>query len=134
MTTFAVNDKVQITDLASARWAGQVGTVTKVNTTTVGVTLIDGRSVRIDPYMLKPYEGEVIAPSALPEHLPCGAVVRFVEPSGAARFPGLYVVIRDNGDKTKVARLGGENDRFVTSPRSALAKVEVAEILKDGLA
>jgi len=55
-----------------------------------------------------------------------GEIVRLIDP----RFSGLYVVVADKGARVNVAKLGGDNARYVRATRSGLVKVDPAEVLK----
>lgn len=55
-----------------------------------------------------------------------GEVVRILD----GRFAGTYVVIRDTGgDKVNVAKIGGDEGRYIRALRGGLIKVDPAEVL-----
>lgn len=47
------------------------------------------------------------------------------------RFPGIYVVIKDDGgNRLNVARLGGDGDRYVRAARSQVKRVSVRAVMQ----
>lgn len=108
------------------------GTVEKVLPVNVKVKMDDGRLVTFARSFLRP-EGEapVATVVALPDYLafPAGTVVRFKDERAVGRFGGgLYVVIKNGGDRINVAKMGGDNDRYVRAPAASLVRVPLTEV------
>jgi hypothetical protein len=56
-----------------------------------------------------------------------GELVRVTE----GRFAGLYAVIKDSGgDKVNLARLGGDDGRYLRAMRHGIVKVDPSEVLR----
>lgn len=88
-----------------------------------------GRGLRV-PHTMLIDAGEqprVPEPTSVSQLLSPGELMRV--PTG--RYSGLYVVIADRGaDKVNLARLGGENGRYLRISRYGLVKVNPEEVLK----
>jgi hypothetical protein len=79
-----------------------------------------GRGLRCPHAMLRPDDGTgpVVAPVAM---FSIGETVTIGE-----RWPGIYVVIKDDGGvRLNVARLGGDDDRYVRAARSQVKRINV---------
>lgn len=84
-----------------------------------------GRGLRA-PYYLLTDPVEVGTAVPLPAYFAEGEIVRITE----GRFTGLYVVIKDNGaDRVNVAKLGGDNGRYVRISKRAVTRVDPSEVL-----
>jgi hypothetical protein len=125
--TFGVGDKVSVSDpkfpgVWIVRSRGPVNTVLDPDG--------GGRGLRVPHYMLRAPDAAAV-PAAPRVIYHAGEFVRVAH----GRFAGLYVVIKDDGrDKVNLARPGGDGGRYVRMPRGGVVRVEVAEILKDGVA
>ena len=109
----------------SARYCGVVYTVTSIARVNVVLTPEGGgRGVRIHPSVLLPAPAAAHAAVGarvagmvdIPEPLSAGAVVTVA----SVRWKGddgPYVVLRDDGDRTQVAPLGGDGNRYWRIPR-----------------
>lgn len=87
-----------------------------------------GRGLRAPYYLLTdPVEaGTTVTAFPLPAYFAEGEIVRITE----GRFAGLYVVIKDNGaDRVNVAKLGGDNGRYVRISKRAVTRVDPSEVL-----
>lgn len=78
--------------------------------------LIEPSNVRVD-----------LAP--MHEYYSMGELVRI----SAGKFSGLYVVLDDRGEKLRLVRLGGDNNRYLRVTKRGLTRVPVDEILRDGV-
>jgi hypothetical protein len=63
---------------------------------------------------------------ALETELVLGSVVRFTDAATAIKWPGEYVVISSptSSGRVKVAKLGGDADRYVTAPTEMVKLAE----------
>lgn len=115
----------------SSKYPGN-GTVNKVNPRTIDVTLDSGKRVRFDRTFLVPegteptdivrIVGSMAGPQAVPA-LPTGTFVRYTGPTDP-RLTGVWVVIGDQNDKTRIARPNGTDDgRYWRIPNGQLKKV-----------
>jgi hypothetical protein len=79
-----------------------------------------GRGLRCPHMMLRPDDGK--SPVAVPVVMfALGETVTIGE-----RWPGIYVVIKDDGGvRLNVARLGGDNDKYVRAARSQVKRISV---------
>ena len=88
-----------------------------------------GRSLRAPQSMLiDPTEDRAESPRVTVSELyHPGELVRV--PSG--KFAGVWVVIKDGGTaNVSMAKLGGDNGRYLRMSRGALVKVHLSEVLK----
>lgn len=79
-----------------------------------------GRGLRCPHAMLRPDDGKgpVVAPVVM---FSIGETVTIGE-----RWPGIYVVIKDDGGvRLNVALLGGDNDKYVRAARSQVKRISV---------
>lgn len=79
-----------------------------------------GRGLRCPHAMLRPDDGKgpVVVPVVM---FAMGETVTIGE-----RWPGIYVVIKDDGGvRLNVARLGGDEDRYVRAARSQVKRISV---------
>lgn len=115
-----VGDRVTV---AHDKWPG-VWIVEKVNAVTVMLEPEGGgRRLRVPHSLLRDPDA---APEPLRFYHP-GEFVRVAE----GRFAGLYVVLKDDGgDKVNLARLGGDQGRYVRTVRSVVQPVDTTEVLK----
>ena len=126
--TRKVGDKV----LVNHEGFGGVWIITKINPkNTVVEPVGGGRKLNAPHYMLIDATDEVTVTAVpLPEaktYFALGEIVRV----NNGKFAGLYVVISDKGlDRVNIAKLGGDNDRYVRFDRKGLIKVDAAEVLK----
>lgn len=81
---------------------------------------VGGRGLRCPHTMLRPDDGK--GPAVTPVVMfSLGETVTIGE-----RFPGIYVVIKDDGGtRLNVARLGGDGDRYVRAARSQVKRIDV---------
>lgn len=132
--TFTKGMRVRST---SNRYPG-LGTVTKVNPVNVKVQMDSGITVNFGKSYLRP-AGDESAPAPvvtvtevpLPDFnaYPAGTVVRFIDPRAITRFgAGLFVVIKNGGDRINVAKIGGDNDRYVRAAAQGLVRVPLSEV------
>jgi hypothetical protein len=79
-----------------------------------------GRGLRCPHAMLRADDGK--GPTATPvEMFALGETVTL-----GARFPGIYVVIKDDGGpRLNAAVLGGDGDRYVRAARSQVRRIDV---------
>lgn len=130
LTTFKAGDKVSIDD---PKYPG-VWTIKSVGPKNcVVIPDAGGRGLRAPKWMLKDAT-DAATPSILDGaapyvHYSAGEIVRLVRGSDAQR-DGLWVVLVDKGERINVTRLGGDGDRYLRVPRSWLAKVNPADVLK----
>jgi hypothetical protein len=120
-STFAPGDQVTV---ASERWPG-VWTVVKVNK--VNLKLEQGpRRLNASPTYVTKVDGSTPAPTFTATTVPLPTIF---DPGATARVrgrDGLWVVIRDAGaDRVNLARIGGENGRYLRAPRSLVTPVKV---------
>jgi hypothetical protein len=105
-----------------------VKSIGPVNTTLTPVG--GGRGLRAPHYMVMPSDGKATiteVPVVTVQWYCIGEIVRLEH----GKHTGLFVVIADKGDKVNLARLGGDNDRYLRMPKSArLIKVDPSEVLK----
>lgn len=79
--------------------------------------------------MLKEADAAAAPVTATPYvHFYAGEIVRVTK--GGDKHDGLWVVLVDKGERINVTRLGGDGDRYLRVPRSWLAKVDPADVLK----
>jgi len=79
-----------------------------------------GRGLRCPHMMLRPDDGKgpVVVPVVM---FALGETVTIGE-----QWPGIYVVIKDDGGvRLNVARLGGDNDKYVRAARSQVKRISV---------
>lgn len=97
---------------------------------TVVIPEVGGRGLRAPHYLIiDPVERDSSFPEAAP-FVPfhAGEVVSVVGFGG--KYEGdHYVVLADKGEKINVAKLGGDNDRYLRVARRSLVKVDLADIL-----
>jgi hypothetical protein len=122
---YAPGDRVRVTN--STKFSG-LGTVEKQMPKNVLVVLDTGQRVRFDPFFLQPANSlnppVVASVAALAMALPTGTFVKYTGPFDK-RLTGVWVVIGDQGGKTRIARPGGgDNGRYWRIPNGQLAKVE----------
>lgn len=129
ITTFKAGDKVSIDD---PKYPG-VWTIKSVGPKNcVVIPDAGGRGLRAPKWMLKApttAAAEITAAAAPYVHHSAGEIVRLVRGSDDQR-DGLWVVLVDKGERINVTRLGGDGDRYLRVPRSWLAKVDPADVLK----
>lgn len=121
-TTRKVGDKVSVDD---PKFPG-VWTIKNLGPKNATLTPDHGgRGLRAPYYLLTdPVEAGTTVP--LPAYFAEGEIVRITE----GRFAGLYVVIKDNGaDRVNVAKLGGDNGRYVRISKRAVTRVDPSEVL-----
>lgn len=82
-----------------------------------------GQGLRAPYYMLT--DPTNVAPAPAVEYFEPGVVVRIPNDTG------LHVVLADKGDRVNLAKLGGDNGRYLRHPRRGLVKVNVAEVLRN---
>jgi hypothetical protein len=100
----------------------KLGKVVKKNPKNFRLVLEDGTNVNASPFYLDTptasESGEWLSGSAsaaragAPTSLLLGQVVRFLPPS-AKKYEGLYVVLGQHSGTYRVARLGGNKNRYV---------------------
>lgn len=79
-----------------------------------------GRGLRCPHAMLRPDDGKgpAVAPVVM---FAMGETVTIGD-----RFPGIYVVVKDDGGvRLNVAKLGGDGDRYVRAARSQVKRIDV---------
>lgn len=84
-----------------------------------------GRKLRC-PYSLltDPVEGAKVP---MPELFAEGELVRIND----GKFAGLWVVIKDDGgNKVNLAKLGGDNGRYLRTTKRGLVRIDISEVLK----
>ena len=86
-----------------------------------------GRPLRCPHYLLKDPTTEDAAVTPTDYYVP-GELVRVT----VGRYVGLYVVLADKGDRVNLARLGGDEGRYVRHPHRGLLKVEPEDVLIEG--
>ena len=93
-----------------------------------------GRGLRAPYYLLSPAptDGSGITVTAVPlqEYFAAGELVRIND----GRFAGIYVVIKDSGDRVNVAKLGGDGGRYVRAYKRGVSRVDTAEVIREGVA
>jgi hypothetical protein len=91
---------------------------------------LNGRALRCPYYLLKEATAVDLATVTavpLPAYFHEGEFVRVT----AGRFAGLYVVIKDSGrERVNIAKLGGDNGRYVRMDKRSVTKVDPADVLK----
>ena len=82
-----------------------------------------GRGLRCPHSMVLPDNGE--GPAVAPvEMFSLGETVTI-----GSKFPGVFVVIRDDGGpRLNVAKLGGDNDRYVRAARSQVRRIALEDL------
>lgn len=126
LTTFKTGDKVSVDD---PKYPG-VWTIKSVGPKNcVVVPEAGGRGLRAPKWMLKSPDEAAAAPvQAAPYvHYSAGEIVRLVK---GDRGDGLWVVLVDKVERVNITKLGGDGDRYLRVPRSWLAKVDPADVLK----
>ena len=90
---------------------------------------VGGGRILVAPHYLltDPVEGATVTAVPLPEFYNEGELVRIA----GGKFEGLWVVIKDGGrDKVNLARLGGDNGRYLRATKRGLVRVPIADVLK----
>ena len=83
-----------------------------------------GRGLRAPHHMVRPV-GEGVTVEAVPvEPYRSYTVGEFVTLSDP-RWPGIYVVLADKGDKVNVAKAGGDDNRYIRALRRSLTPADV---------
>lgn len=120
-----LGDRVVIDPEVADKHAGVIWTVTAVKRVNATITPEGGgRSMRINPAYLRP-AGSVTDDDARPAFAPIpvlpplGTVVQFKRAFRDVKTTDLFVVIRTNAESMSVARLGGDNDRYLRGVRPA---------------
>jgi len=117
-----VGDRVRVND---AKYPG-VYTIQSVGPKNFVLTPESGgRGLRAPHYMVVDANSDPAPVAAPVVYYSAGEIVR-VE---LGKFAGLYVVIADKGDRVNIARLGGDNGRYVRMTRNGLTKISVDELL-----
>ena len=83
-----------------------------------------GRGLRAPHYMVVDADSDP-APVTPVVYYNAGEIVRVEQ----GKFAGLYVVIADKGERVNIARLGGDNGRYVRMTRNGLKKMSLDELL-----
>jgi hypothetical protein len=92
-----------------------------------------GRGLRCPRWMLKNVDdaAAAVAAQAAPYvAYAAGEVVRVIKQATKTDTDALWVVLVDKGEKINIAKLGGDDNRYLRVPRSWLAKVDLADVLK----
>jgi hypothetical protein len=89
-----------------------------------------GRGMRV-PHTLLIAPADAAAPTAPTAYYSPGEFVRITD----GRYTGLWVVIADKGgDKVNLAKPGGDNGRYLRGLRQGLTRVDIKDVLKEGVA
>lgn len=128
---YTVGQRVRV--VHSERYSG-LGTVTKVLPKNVDVTLDTGRKVRFAPFYLTAklepgrYEAPMPPPTAYVPTPPCGTIVTTTD----KRVAGPYVVLAESTRKgetcVRIAKLGGDANRYWTFPVRLVTVVPLADL------
>jgi hypothetical protein len=123
-TRRTVGERVSVDD---SRYRG-VWIVASIGPKNTVVRPLDGgRPLRVPHYMLTdPTDPATIENFEPYLHFALGEIVRLSSP----KYPGLWVVIADKGNRVNVAHLGGDDDRYLRAPKSWLTSVDPKEVLK----
>lgn len=120
----------------TAMYQGEDFRVTKVNSVNVKVEGVDSnRRVNVSPFFLIEKDDDPLAkagakvgfigtPYVAPPKVSLGSTVRLTH-NRFGPADAIYVVIAIKQDKTNVARLGGDNDRYIRVPHAMVVPVEV---------
>jgi hypothetical protein len=85
-----------------------------------------GRRLRVPHTMLLEPGAPLTGTDAPHVHYHVGEVVQILD----GRYAGTYVVIRDTGgDKVNVAKIGGDDGRYIRALRGGLVKVDASEVV-----
>lgn len=88
---------------------------------------VGGGRILVAPHYLltDPVEGVTVTAVPLPEYYNEGEVVQITD----GKFVGVWVVIKDGGrDKVNLAKLGGDNGRYLRATKRGLKRVALADL------
>jgi hypothetical protein len=118
---------------AESRFAGRPFQVIKVNKTTFDVKGEDGTMVRADRLMVCPSD-KPFTPVADDEVITLGSIVTFKRDTRVGqKIVGtsvMFAVLKLNGDKISIARLGGEEGKYLNVAKTSVAVVPLAQIAR----
>lgn len=116
---------------------GRVYTVTKVNRVNVKCSADDGgRGLIYPPDLLLPYDpenpptGSVTRVPIESEWYVLGEIVTFKKPPAGFADDCPFVVMADNGDKVRVARLGGDKNKYFRATKRGIVRRDVPWLIE----
>lgn len=126
MASFTKGQRVRFTN--GSRFQGKLGTVERVLPKNIDVRTDEGGIVRANPYFLTAdLDAPVTTPAVVTEFalpLPIGTFVKYTGPRDP-RLDGVWVVVGDSRDKTRIAKPGGDSGRYWRIPNGQLTEVKV---------
>lgn len=109
---------------AEGKFAG-LGTVTKVNPKTIAVRLDSGLDVKFPAYLLTAAPDAPAAPAREEQtYIHAGAIVAI----DSGKFAGIYAVIKGGDERINVAKIGGDNGRYVRASVKGVRVLDAASV------